>query len=99
MRNENMIEPQNQQSCQASVSDSSLDKLISKLPIVYDWVNYKGEDVVASINIERTLKAKKAMMDISYCMTKAFNDIHLKTVMFNKKHFKKSKLSDSDIDW
>jgi len=82
-----------------AVSDSSLGKLISKLPIVYDWVNYKGEDVVASINVERTLKAKKAMMDISYCMTKAFNNIHLKTVMFNKKHFKKSKLSDSDIDW
>ena len=73
---------------QTAVSDSSLDKLISKLPIVYDWVNYKGEDVVASINIERTLKAKKAMMNISYCMTKAFNNIHLKTVMFNKKHFK-----------
>lgn len=81
------------------LGDCALDKIISKLPIVYDWVNYKGEDVVASINIERTLKAKKPMMDISYCMTKAFNDIHLKTVIFNKKHFKKSKLSDSDIDW
>jgi len=37
---------------QTIVSDSSLDKLISKLPIVYDWVNYKGEDVVASTTLD-----------------------------------------------
>jgi hypothetical protein len=41
MRNVNVNEPQSQQSCQTSVSNSSLDKLISKLPVVYDWVKEK----------------------------------------------------------
>jgi hypothetical protein len=77
----------------------SIDKIIDNLPIVFDWVNYKGEDVVASINIDRTKKAKRPMMDISYCMTQAFNNVHLKTVRFDKNKFRKSKLQNSKIEW
>lgn len=86
---------QNTQSLKTCVSDSALDKIIDRLPFVFDWVNFKGEDVVAQINIEATIKAKKPMLDISHCMTKAFNQIIIKTVQFDKSKFKKSSLSDA----
>lgn len=76
-----------------------LDKMIDKLPFVFDWVVFKGVDVVAQINFEATKKANKPMLDISYCMTKAYNGIILKTVQYDKNKFKKSKLSDSKIKW
>lgn len=57
------------------------------------WIHYKGEECVACVNYERSLKAKRPMIDISYCMTKALNNIVLQTVAFNPKHFAKSKLN------
>ena len=86
---------QNTQSLQSCVSDSAFDKMIERLPFVFDWVKYKGEDVVAQINIEATKKARKPMLDISYCMTKAFNQVIIKTVQFDKSKFEKSSLSDA----
>ena len=57
------------------------------------WICYKGEDCVGLVNIERSLKAKRPMIDIHYCMTKAMNNIVERTVAFNPKHFSKSRLA------
>jgi len=57
------------------------------------WIRYKGEECVGLVNIERSLKAKRPMIDIHYCMTKALNNIVEKTVAYNPKHFAKSKLN------
>lgn len=83
------------QCVQTGVSDSALDAMINRLPFVFDWVTYKGIDVVAQINLEATRKAKKPMFDLSYCMTKAFNQVIDNTVQFDKSKFKKSSLSDA----
>lgn len=76
----------------------NINKCLEKLPFVFDWVIYKGEDVVAQINIDKTEIAKKPMFDISYCMTKAMNQVIIKTVQFDKNKFKKSSLSNKDWD-
>lgn len=65
-----------------------MKRIISKVPIVLDWCEFKGEVVVAQLNYERTEKAKKPMFDISYCMTKALNQVVLETVQYDKKKFK-----------
>ena len=57
------------------------------------WIRYKGEGCVGNVNIERSLKAKRPMIDIHYCMTKALNNIVEQTVRFNPKHFSKSRLN------
>ncbi len=69
-----------------------IDKMLFKLPFILDWVNFKGENVVAQINIEASIKAKKPMFDISYCMTKALNQVINYTVQYDKNKFKPSHL-------
>lgn len=56
------------------------------------WVRFNSVECVATVNIERSLKAKRAMIDIHYCMTKALNNIVEQTVKFNPRSFQKSKL-------
>lgn len=63
-----------------------------RLPISCDWVFFDGEDCVAQINYEATVKAKKPMVDISYCMTMALNQCIERTVQWDKKKFKPSRL-------
>lgn len=76
-------------------SNESLEhKMLSRIPDL-DWVNYRGEDVVIQWNYEATRKARKPMVDISRCMTAAFNQNILKTVQWDKKHFKPSLLGDT----
>jgi len=72
----------------------NVDKMLKKLPFTFDWVNYKGEDVVAQINIEASIKAKKPMFDISYCMTKALNQVIMFTAQYDKNKFKPSSLGN-----
>jgi hypothetical protein len=67
-------------------------KMVMRLPFCCDWVEYKGETVVAQINYEATIKAKKPMMDISYCMTRALNQNILYTTQYDKSKFKPSRL-------
>lgn len=55
-----------------------------------EWIRFKDEECVGIVNIERSLKAKHAMIDISYCMTRALNNCVLYTIKFNQKHFQKS---------
>lgn len=49
------------------------EEMLLRLPFSLEWVEYKGEVVVAQPNYEATVKAKKPMLDISYCMTRALN--------------------------
>jgi hypothetical protein len=62
-------------------------RMTEKLPIVFDWCEYKGEIVVAQFNYERSVKARKPMFDLSYCMTRALNQVILKTVQWDKNKF------------
>lgn len=64
------------------------ERMLLKLPIACDWVEYKGEVCVAQINYEATVKAGRPMVDLSYCMTKALNQCILKTVQWDKNKFK-----------
>lgn len=66
-----------------------IDKMFLKLPVVYDWYDYKGETFFVMINREATEKAGKPMMDLCYCATRAMNGLVLKTVQFDKKNFSK----------
>lgn len=71
------------------------DKMLMRLPVCMDWVKYKGEDVVIQWNFEATEKSKKPMVDVSYCMTKAINQVILKTVQWDKSKFEPSHLGNS----
>jgi len=59
-----------------------------------EWVNFKGENVVIQWNLEATKKARKPMVDISHCLTKALNNIVIKTVQWDKSKFKPSNLNN-----
>ena len=72
-----------------------ITKMLLKLPFSIDWVQYKGDDVVAQLNYEATAKAKKPMVDISYCMTRAINQNIMFTCQYDKNKFKPSKLGTS----
>jgi hypothetical protein len=69
-----------------------INKMLMRLPFSCDWVEYKGETFVAQINIDATIKAKKPMVDMSYCMTKALNQNILFTCQYDKTKFRPSKL-------
>lgn len=72
----------------SDTSEARFENMLLRLPIACDWVSFKDEVVVAQINYEATKKAGKPMMDLSYCMTKALNQVILKTVQWDKKKFK-----------
>lgn len=67
-------------------------KMLLKLPIVFDWIEFKGETVFMGINYEATQKAKKPMVDIFYCATQALNNNVLFTTQWDKSKFKPSHL-------
>lgn len=64
-----------------------VEKMLLRLPIVFDWCAFKGEVVFAGINYERSVKARRPMVDIFYCATEALNDNVLKTVQWDKNKF------------
>jgi hypothetical protein len=67
-------------------------KMLMRLPVVFDWVEFKGETVFIGANYEATKKAKKPMVDIFYCATQALNHNVLFTTQWDKKNFKPSEL-------
>ena len=73
-----------------------ISDMLMRLPFSFDWIEYKGEDVVGQINYEATEKANKPMIDISYCMTQAINQNILYTVQYDKSKFNPSRLG---IEW
>lgn len=70
-----------------------IDTMLLRLPVVFDWYNYKGETFFVSANREATIKAGKPMMDLHYCATRALNGLVLKTVQFDKKKFSPCRLT------
>ncbi len=70
----------------------SVTNMLLRLPIVFDWVKFKGETVFMGINYERTIKSKKPMVDIFYCATEALNDKVLFTTQWDKNKFAPSHL-------
>jgi hypothetical protein len=72
--------------------NESIKKMILKLPIVFDWVEFKGETVFIGINYEATKKAHKPMVDVFYCATRACNNNVLFTTQWDKNKFKPSHL-------
>lgn len=76
--------------------DFKIEPMFERLPFVMDWCNFKGDVCVAQINYEASIKARKPMMDISYCMTRALNQVILRTVQYDKGKFSKCDLSQKD---
>lgn len=70
-----------------------VSQMFLRLPVVYDWYNYKGETYFVAVNREATEKAGKPMMDLHYCATKCMNGVVEKTVQFDKKKFSPSSLT------
>lgn len=57
---------------------------------VMEWVEYKGEKLVAVLDFEASEKRQKPILDLSYCMTTALNDCMYiyRGVLWNPKKFK-----------
>lgn len=71
------------------------EEKLMRLPVVSDWVEFKGEIYYSIINYEATDRAKKPMIDLHYCATKALNNIVQKTVQWDKSKFKSCHLTFS----
>lgn len=70
-----------------------INRMVDKLPIIFDWVEFKGETMFTGFNYEASEKAGKPMFDMFYCATRACNHSVLFTTQFDKNKFKPSKLS------
>ena len=68
------------------------EQKLLKLPIVFDWAEFKGQVIFTGINYQETERVGRPMMDIFYCATQALNNNVLKTVQWDKNKFKPSKL-------
>lgn len=75
-----------------SAIPEKIRRMTEKLPVVFDWVEYKGETFFTGFNYEASEKAGKPMMDMFYCATRALNDCVLFTTQWDKGKFKPSKL-------
>lgn len=67
--------------------ESKMPSYIEKCHLVFDWCEYKGKVYFGSLNYERSITAKRPMIDLSYCATKALNCVILKTVAWDKNKF------------
>ena len=64
----------------------------SNIPIIFDWVNFKGDTCFIGWNPIASVKAKRPMVDVFYCATQACNNNVLETVQWDKSKFTPSKL-------
>lgn len=71
---------------------SALDKKIDECPFIWEWCNFKGESYFAILNYESSLRQNRVMLDLCYCVTKALNNIVLKTVPYSPGNF-------DPVDW
>jgi hypothetical protein len=74
-----------------------IKRMTEKLPIIFDWVEFKGETMFAGFNYEASEKAGKPMFDMFYCATRALNHCVLFTTQYDKNKFKPSKLSTEKL--
>ena len=70
-----------------TTGDKFLDHCLSVAPVL-EWVKFKGEDCVACLNFEASVRSKMPMVDVFYCMTTALNGCVLNTVRFDKRFTK-----------
>jgi hypothetical protein len=63
------------------------EQKLLKLPLAFDWVEFKGEIVFAGVNYYETERVGRPMIDIFYCATEALNNNVLKTVQWDKSKF------------
>jgi hypothetical protein len=77
------------------MKDMTTEQKLLKLPISFDWVEYKGETLFAGANYQETERVGRPMVDIYYCATEAMNNNVMKTVQWDKKKFKPSSLSST----
>lgn len=66
---------------------------ILNCPVCFDWTVYKGETYFGMLNYERSIAARRPMIDLAYCATMGMNGVILKTVQYSVKHFTKSPLA------
>lgn len=71
-----------------------INRMVNKLPIIFDWVEFKGETMFAGFNYDASLKAGRPMFDMFYCATRALNGVVLFTTQYDKNKFKPSKLAN-----
>jgi hypothetical protein len=62
-----------------SAISPKIKRMTDKLPIIFDWVEFKGETMFAGFNYEASEKAGKPMFDMFYCATRALNHMVLFT--------------------
>lgn len=68
------------------------DLKFTNCPIVFEWCEYKGEVYFGALNYQRSVKARKPMIDLFYCATVALNGVSvMKTVQYDKAKFKPEK--------
>lgn len=65
----------------------NIPKYINDCPLVYDWCEYKGEVYFGALDVQRSIKSKRAMIDLSWCATMAQNNNVMKTVQWNNSKF------------
>jgi hypothetical protein len=68
-----------------------LPKYLDECWLINGWCKYKDEVFFASFNYEQSEKHQKPIFDLAYCATKAMNEIFIKRVKWNTKHFEKYK--------
>jgi hypothetical protein len=71
-------------------------RMYMRLPFCCEWIEYDGETYVAQFNYEASKKAGRTMIDLSYCMTKALNQIIMRTVRWSPKRFGPSPLATTE---
>lgn len=69
-----------QKSVQELLDNWELPIWLTDCPIgCFDWVIYKGEIYCADLDFDASEKANKPVFNLAYCITKAMNEIWLKT--------------------
>ncbi len=78
---------------------TEFDRVLAKIPKnlfdvpMMDWMVYEGDHYVVSLNLEKSLKCHRPIVDIHHCMTKALNNCVLKSVNYKPELFKESPLN------
>lgn len=62
-------------------------KYILDCPLVFHWCKFKGETYFGGLNYDRSINAKRPMIDLFYCATTACNHMVLKTVAWDINKF------------
>lgn len=77
------------------VAEFKMPPMIEALPtwVFNDWVEYRGETYFAMVDVQKSLRCGRPVIDLAYCATRGMNNVVLKTVNYNADLFKKSHLA------